>query len=59
MIMQKMKPLVTNYDNMINERCLRCGRILKNEQSRIVGYGPSCYKKYLKETKNKKRRRLF
>lgn len=31
------------------EICKRCGRKLKSQESKILGYGPSCYKKYLKE----------
>jgi len=36
--------------------CKRCGRKLKNEKSRQLGYGLSCYKKFIMETY---RRRLF
>jgi len=27
------------------EFCLRCGRRLKNEEHKKLGYGPTCYKK--------------
>ena len=29
----------------IYEVCLRCGRKLKSEESRLIGYGKICYKK--------------
>lgn len=32
----------TSYD-----RCLRCGRKLKNEEYRKIGYGKICYEKQL------------
>mgnify|MGYP003307398528 CR=1 FL=1 len=42
------------------DRCIRCGKKLKSYTSKLVGYGPSCYKKYLMEKqKGKKNRRLF
>ena len=31
------------------EICKRCGRKLRSKESKILGYGPNCYKKYLKE----------
>ena len=31
------------------DRCLRCGRKLKNEQARLRGFGDVCYKKHLVE----------
>lgn len=31
------------------DRCLRCGRKLKNPQARELGYGPICYAKLQKE----------
>lgn len=34
--------------------CRRCGRILKSEESRKLGFGPSCFSKYV-ETKLKKK----
>lgn len=30
-------------------RCLRCNRKLKTAQAQILGYGPCCYKKHIKE----------
>ena len=32
--------------------CLRCGRKLKGEHSKKLGYGPHCYMLFLKERKN-------
>lgn len=29
--------------------CLRCGKKLKDVQSRLLGYGPICYEKVCKE----------
>ena len=29
--------------------CHRCGRVLKGERSRKLGYGPSCYAMWQKE----------
>lgn len=59
MIKQKMAPLVTNYSYMLKDRCLRCGRKLKSKESMLIGYGPSCYKKHIKEEKGAKLRRLL
>jgi len=41
---------------IIHGHCLRCGRVLKDPKSQVLGYGSSCYKKYLQENrpKNKK-----
>jgi len=39
----------------IYQKCLRCGRVLKRQENKELGYGPSCYKKM----KNKKERKLF
>lgn len=33
--------------------CLRCGRKLKKEEAKKLGYGPTCWKK-LEEERNKK-----
>lgn len=30
-------------------KCKRCGRRIKNIKSSILGYGPTCYAKHLKE----------
>lgn len=38
------------------EKCLRCGRKLKNEEARQIGYGKTCLYKIKKEMKVK---RLF
>ena len=38
------------------EYCLRCGRKLKSQESRIVGYGAVCLKKSRENAHNK---RLF
>ena len=52
--------IIKTYEFKKEERCRRCGKKLKNNESQLLGYGPSCYKKYLKETiKTKKARRLF
>ena len=31
------------------KQCARCNRQLKSEKSMELGYGPTCYKKHLKE----------
>lgn len=31
--------------------CKRCGRELKNDQSKMLGYGPTCFKKKKRNTK--------
>ena len=36
-------------------RCLRCGKKLKKQEYKEIGYGPICYEK----VKNKKERKLF
>lgn len=38
----------------IHEVCIRCGRKLKNEESRELGFGPTCYKKWQVESISKK-----
>ena len=30
--------------------CIRCGRKLRSESSREIGFGPVCYKKWQTET---------
>lgn len=35
-------------------QCLRCGRKLKTEESRLLGMGKTCYKKYMTENTHKK-----
>lgn len=44
-------------DGNEHQYCLRCGRKLKSEESRELGYGTICYKKML--TKNKNIKSLF
>lgn len=34
-------------------KCLRCGRVLKTPESRVIGYGATCYKKAMKESNSK------
>ena len=34
-------------------RCLRCGRLLKDKKARLIGYGPVCFDKIKKMQKNK------
>ena len=54
--------IVKKYEDLKIERCQRCGRRLKTEESKTIGFGPSCYKKHIKEGgeyKKYKRRRLF
>lgn len=49
-----MQGLWCNHENyrVINMvSCKRCHRTLKNPVSIVHGYGPSCYKKALKEMK--------
>ena len=36
----KGKPVIKEYD-----RCLRCGRKLKDEKYRKIGFGPVCMEK--------------
>lgn len=39
--------------------CKMCGKKLKNKDSQVLEYGPTCYKKYLKEKAKRLERRLF
>lgn len=39
--------------------CRRCGRELKNKQAKELGFGVTCYKKYMKECTYTNRKRLF
>ena len=41
--------IVKKYEYLKIERCQRCGRRLKTEESKTIGFGPSCYKKHIKE----------
>ena len=54
-----MKKIKKEYRYESEERCIKCGRRLKTPQSKILGYGPSCYKKLLSERNKEKSRRLF
>lgn len=38
---------------MNHETCGRCGRKLKTEKSKEIGYGPVCHKKMLAEKEQK------
>lgn len=51
--------IVKKYEYEKTERCIKCNRLLKTEESKALGYGPSCYKKILLEKKRFKKRRLF
>ena len=51
--------IVKTYQYKTEERCIKCGKKLKTYKSRILGYGPSCYKKHIKEMNKSKRRGLF
>lgn len=31
--------------------CRRCGRKLKSDKSKTLGFGPTCYKKFMEESK--------
>lgn len=39
--------------------CRRCGRKLKSEQARQLGFGPTCYSRYIKQTTMSSRKKLF
>ena len=52
--------IVRSYQFKRFERCKRCGRKLRNNESQLLGFGPGCYKKHIKEqNKRIKCRRLF
>lgn len=52
--------IVKNYQFKKEDRCKRCGRKLKKNESQLLGYGPGCYKKHMKEQLGgRKVRRLF
>ena len=36
-----------------HDRCLRCGRKLKTDEARKIGYGKICLERVKKETKNR------
>lgn len=46
------------FKSDVEVRCKRCHRVLKNNEAKLVGYGPSCYKKHLMEINNN-RKKLF
>jgi len=35
----------------VYEKCLRCGRKLKTEESKVLGYGKICWEKYNSDIK--------
>lgn len=39
---------------MLYERCIRCGRKLKTDESKELGFGKVCWKKQQVETASKK-----
>ena len=39
--------------------CRRCGRELKSKKGKELGFGPSCFAKYIKEQNMSARKRLF
>ena len=52
--------IIKSYQFKKFERCKRCGRKLKNNESQLLGFGPGCYKRHMKEQNgNLKIRRLF
>ena len=52
--------IIKSYEFKKEERCKKCGRKLKNNESQLLGYGPGCYKKIMKEKYKKfKERKLF
>lgn len=38
---------------VLHEHCKRCGRILKNHESQILGFGTVCYRKHLKAVRTR------
>ena len=54
-----MKKIKKEYKYEAEERCIKCGRRLKTPQSKVLGYGPLCYKKLMMERSKEKSRRLF
>lgn len=51
--------IIKEYKYEETGRCQRCGKRLKNTKSKQLGFGPSCYLKYLKEKRKTGARRLF
>lgn len=44
-----------NKEVTVYTTCRMCGRKLKSEESRVLGFGPTCYAKYKKQMRRKKR----
>ena len=42
--------MITIYTN-----CQMCGRKLKSEESKLLGFGPTCYSRYLQRRAKKKK----
>ena len=51
--------LLPMEETKIVARCIRCGRKLKSEESKRIGYGPTCNKKRLNDSGKYRGRRLF
>ena len=49
---------VTQVTDEQKKYCRRCGRELKNPQFKELGFGPTCYKKHIRELLIN-RKRLF
>lgn len=43
-----MEENIEKYNKVL---CRKCHRVLKDEQSKKLGFGPICYKKYLNRKK--------
>ena len=39
-------------NNNVSRFCRRCGKVLKNEESKLLGFGPCCYLKYVNSRKS-------
>lgn len=39
--------------------CKRCGRELKSAKAKELGFGTSCYKRYISEQQRQNRKKLF
>ena len=48
---------ITSIEQKQYTHCLRCGRKLRTEQAKCLGYGPVCWRKT--QEKSKKYRKLF
>lgn len=46
----------SNLSPKNHQTCKRCGKKLKNEESKLLGFGPLCYKRHMAE---QSRRPLF